>query len=55
MFAEVFSIADFSTNYCNVRNLYCGKEDGCVTVKHSFATEELKAAYVITSTSLPKS
>lgn len=27
VFVQVFSIADFSTNYCNLRNLYCGSED----------------------------
>merc|ERR1712046_410661 len=24
------SISDFSTNYCNIRNLYCGTEVGCI-------------------------
>ena len=38
--SQGFSIGDFSTNYCNIRNLYCGKEDGCVTVKHDFETRE---------------
>lgn len=28
--SQIFSVKDFSTNYCNVRNLYCGKEDGCI-------------------------
>ena len=41
--SQGFSIGDFSTNYCNIRNLYCGgKEDGCVTVKHDFETSEQK-------------
>ncbi|CAE7412974.1 unnamed protein product [Symbiodinium natans] len=40
--SQGFSIGDFSTNYCNIRNLYCGKEDGCVAVKKSFGTSETK-------------
>jgi len=28
--SQVFSILDFSTNYCNLRNLYCNAGDGCV-------------------------
>jgi len=27
--SQVNSYLDLSTNYCNIRNLYCGKEDGC--------------------------
>lgn len=27
--SQVTSYADFSTNYCNLRNLYCGSDDGC--------------------------
>jgi hypothetical protein len=35
--AQVFSILDFSTNYCNLRNLYCNKkDDGCPIVTHDF-------------------
>merc|ERR1712039_762841 len=34
------SVGDFSTNYCNIRNLYCSKEEGCSPVKHDFATTE---------------
>ncbi|CAK9063679.1 unnamed protein product [Durusdinium trenchii] len=40
--SQVFSIADFSTNYCNLRNLYCGSEEGCQFVRHDFVTEEKK-------------
>jgi len=40
--SQIFSVKDFSTNYCNVRNLYCGKEDGCVPVKHDFDSSEVK-------------
>jgi len=34
------SLKDFSTNYCDVRNLYCGKADGCTTVSKDFASKE---------------
>ena len=27
--SQVFSILDFSTNYCNIRQLLCGAKDGC--------------------------
>ena len=27
--SQVTSYADFSTNYCNLHNLYCGSDDGC--------------------------
>lgn len=32
--SQVFSIFDFSTNYCNLRNLYCNSEDDCVPVQY---------------------
>ncbi len=39
--SQVFSILDFSTNYCNLRNLYCNSSDGgCPVVKHDFQYEE---------------
>jgi len=34
------SVADMSTNYCDIRNLYCGSADGCTPVGHDFATNE---------------
>merc|ERR1712113_1140298 len=34
------SVGDFSTNYCDIRNLYCGKADGCLPVSKDFATSE---------------
>merc|ERR550537_520339 len=34
------SVGDFSTNYCDVRNLYCGSADGCAPVKKDFTTAE---------------
>ncbi|CAE7656124.1 unnamed protein product [Symbiodinium pilosum] len=38
--SQVFSIFDFSTNFCNLRNLYCGPSDGCQPVKHDFRVVE---------------
>eukprot|EP00434_Breviolum_minutum_P016006 symbB.v1.2.014107.t1/scaffold1018.1/size143800/9 len=38
--SQVFSIADGSTNYCNLRNLYCGSADGCKPVKNDFTSRE---------------
>jgi len=31
---------DASTNYCNMRNLYCGSEDSCIPVLHDFSSVE---------------
>lgn len=31
--SQVFSILDFSTNYCNLHDLYCGSADKCPFVK----------------------
>merc|ERR1712232_494196 len=38
--SQGFSIGDFSTNYCDIRNLYCGSADGCSPVKKDFTTVE---------------
>ena len=39
--SQVFSILDFSTNYCNLRNLYCNsKDDGCPIVKYDLDYKE---------------
>jgi len=38
--SQVTSIADFGTNYCNLRMLYCGSADGCKPVLHDFTTTE---------------
>lgn len=40
--SQVFSIADFSTNYCNLRMLYCGDGEGCSPVAHPFEMSEFK-------------
>merc|ERR1712087_192501 len=34
------SVGDFSTNYCDIRNLYCGSADGCSPVHNDFASVE---------------
>ena len=38
--SQVTSVADFGTNYCNLRMLYCAREDGCVPILHDFSTKE---------------
>eukprot|EP00930_Biecheleria_cincta_P089611 TRINITY_DN78954_c0_g1_i1.p1 TRINITY_DN78954_c0_g1~~TRINITY_DN78954_c0_g1_i1.p1 ORF type:complete len:178 (+),score=31.65 TRINITY_DN78954_c0_g1_i1:56-589(+) len=38
--SQGFSVADFSTNYCNIRNLYCGSKEGCHPVLKDFSTTE---------------
>ncbi|CAJ1383775.1 unnamed protein product [Effrenium voratum] len=38
--SQVFSIRDMSTNYCNLRMLYCGTAEGCSPVKHDFPVLE---------------
>eukprot|EP00545_Synedropsis_sp_CCMP1620_P012707 CAMPEP_0119029422 /NCGR_PEP_ID=MMETSP1176-20130426/40511_1 /TAXON_ID=265551 /ORGANISM="Synedropsis recta cf, Strain CCMP1620" /LENGTH=155 /DNA_ID=CAMNT_0006985763 /DNA_START=1148 /DNA_END=1615 /DNA_ORIENTATION=- len=30
--SQVTSVLDFSTNFCNLYNLYCNSEDGCAVV-----------------------
>jgi len=35
------SVSDFSTNYCNQRNLYCGSDTGCTPVMHDFKFHEI--------------
>merc|ERR1712139_558599 len=39
--SQGFSVGDVSTNYCDLRNLYCGSADGCAPVSHDFTTEEV--------------
>lgn len=38
--SQVTSVLDFNTNYCNLRNLYCNSEDGCVVVQHDLESYE---------------
>ena len=42
--SQVTSVLDFSTNYCNLRNLYCSKEENCHVVEHDLQyAEEYKS------------
>lgn len=41
--SQVTSILDFSTNFCNLRNLYCSTKDGCSIQKYDL---EYKETYV---------
>jgi len=34
--SQVFSIADYGTNYCDLKMLYCGTADGCKPVVNDF-------------------
>jgi len=34
------SIADMSTNYCDIKNLFCGSTDGCPHVLKDFTSSE---------------
>merc|ERR1711862_803755 len=34
--SQVFSIGDAGTNYCNVKLLVCGSDQGCKVAKHDF-------------------
>jgi hypothetical protein len=38
--SQVFSILDFSTNYCNLFALYCNSTDGCPVVVHELEYKE---------------
>ena len=38
--SQVFSILDFSTNYCNLRMLYCNTSDGCEVLKSNLVYKE---------------
>eukprot|EP00039_Didymoeca_costata_P018126 m.332219 g.332219 ORF g.332219 m.332219 type:complete len:180 (-) comp16899_c0_seq1:22-561(-) len=38
--SEAYSYLDYSTNYCNLHNLYCGKAAGCTPVLYDFTSTE---------------
>mmetsp|Transcript_92414 Transcript_92414/g.249301 ORF Transcript_92414/g.249301 Transcript_92414/m.249301 type:complete len:386 (-) Transcript_92414:54-1211(-) len=38
--SQVTSIADFSTNFCNLHDLYCGSSDGCPVASKDFTYTE---------------
>ena len=44
--SQVMSIADFSTNYCNLHDLYCSSADGCTSVGAELTYEESYTACV---------
>merc|ERR1719401_191462 len=48
--SQVTSVLDFSTNYCNLRNLYCGEGDGCARVKHDLGEYEKEKCIVPAAT-----
>ena len=35
--SQITSYIDFSTNFCNIRQLLCGSKEGCKTMNHDFA------------------
>jgi len=43
--SQVFSVADMSTNYCNLRMLYCGAADGCKPVTRDFSVTEEQVSH----------
>ena len=45
--SQIMSVYDFSTNYCNMRNLLCGKAEGCKVSKHDLppAQESFKSCF----------
>mmetsp|Transcript_10384 Transcript_10384/g.11843 ORF Transcript_10384/g.11843 Transcript_10384/m.11843 type:complete len:181 (+) Transcript_10384:27-569(+) len=42
--SQVFSVIDYSTNYCNMFNLYCGREESCKVVGTSLTFAESYAS-----------
>uniref|UniRef100_A0A7S1WG60 Uncharacterized protein n=1 Tax=Alexandrium catenella TaxID=2925 RepID=A0A7S1WG60_ALECA len=38
--SQVFSIRDYSTNFCNLYNLFCNKGEGCHPVLHDLRNSE---------------
>jgi len=38
--SQVFSVLDASTNYCNLRSLYCNLSDGCKNVNTNLVYKE---------------
>merc|ERR1711988_1669131 len=38
--SQVFSILDFSTNFCDLHNLWCGSQDGCPVANADFKYTE---------------
>ena len=42
--SQVTSVLDYSTNYCNLRMLYCSSADGCKPVLHDMPVTESNVA-----------
>merc|ERR1712146_641558 len=38
--SQVTSVVDYSTNYCNLHDLYCGSADSCKYVQHDLTYSE---------------
>eukprot|EP00591_Stephanopyxis_turris_P012455 CAMPEP_0195518182 /NCGR_PEP_ID=MMETSP0794_2-20130614/12500_1 /TAXON_ID=515487 /ORGANISM="Stephanopyxis turris, Strain CCMP 815" /LENGTH=171 /DNA_ID=CAMNT_0040647107 /DNA_START=50 /DNA_END=565 /DNA_ORIENTATION=+ len=36
--SQILSVEDFSTNYCNTFNLFCGTDDGCKPLEHDLSS-----------------
>jgi len=51
--SQGLSFGDLSTNYCNLRMLYCGSRQGCSPVKHDFTIAEQVAETSIGATTNP--
>lgn len=52
--SQVFSVMDYSTNYCNLRMLYCNRVHGCKPVQHDFETDETSVTTSIGAAHDPK-
>jgi len=48
--AQVFSVADFGTNYCEQKLLYCGSDEGCNVARSDFASSEIEKITMAGST-----
>jgi hypothetical protein len=38
--SQVTSVLDYSTNFCNLRNLYCNSSDNCAAIHHELTYTE---------------
>jgi len=52
--SQGFSVGDFSTNYCDLRMLYCGTAEGCKPVHTDFAISETSVKPSFGASSDPK-
>lgn len=42
--SQVNSVVDYSTNYCNLNNLYCSSKDGCAPINYDLDYKETYVA-----------